>query len=390
MAGKLTAAKIRSLSEPGRYADGGGLYLWIRKSGRRSWLLRIQHDGKRYDLSLGSANHVRLAEARRAAFLKVEAIRGGENPHARKQREREIPNFESAARRVIKERTPSWRNPKTGPQWLHSLETYAFPFIGQHKVNEITAGDIREMLIPIWLEKEETARRVKQRVATILDWSFSMGYRDSEAPMRAIAKGLPGQSFKRKHFKALEYSDAPAFMKTLVEAPSTAGRSALQLAILTGVRSSEVRNMVWEEVDLDKALWSIPAERMKAGVAHVVPLSDQALTILTTRWDMRVNNRPFVFEGAKPGRPLSQMTLLKVLRDMGRQETVHGFRSTFRDWTAETTSTPHEVAEKALAHAISDQSEAAYRRGNLLEKRRLLMNAWADYLFSSIGTEATA
>lgn len=380
--GKLTALKVKKLTKPGRYADGDGLYLWVRKSGNQSWLLRVQHLGKRYDLSLGSVKSTTLAEARRAAFLRREDIRRGLNPYDEKKRLGRIPTFETAALQVISERQPAWKNPKTAAQWLHSLETYAFPTIGHITVNEITSSEIRELLLPIWLEKEETARRVKQRVGTILDWAFSMGYRDTEAPMRAISKGLPTQTFNRNHFKALEYGHAPAFMKTLVDAPPTAGRQALQFAILTGARSGEVRKMSWPEIDFEEELWSIPAQRMKTGSDHFVPLSTPALAILQERARSRTVNSFYVFEGIKTGKPVSQMTMLKVLRDMGLEETVHGFRSTFRDWTAETTNTPHYVAEKALAHKIKNQSEAAYRRGDLLEKRRKLMSDWATYLFS--------
>lgn len=380
--GKLTATGIRNLKEPGRYPDGDGLYFWIRKVGSRSWLLRVQHEGRRQDLGLGSAETVSLADARREAFKMREAIKRGEDPRAEKRRKREIPTFEAAALQVIREREKGWRNHKTAAQWRASLETYVFPSIGGLKVDKITAGDIREVLLPIWLDKEETARRVKQRIGNVLDWAFSMGHRETEAPMRAITKGLPKQSYKRNHFKAMEYSQAPEFMRTLRLANNqTTGRQALQFAILCGVRSGEVRQMEWGEVDLEKRLWTLPPDHTKTAEEHLVPLTEPALAILKDRWDTRTSNRPLVFEGMKAGQPMSDNTMRKVLRDMGlTEETVHGFRSTFRDWTAETTSTPHDVAEKALAHKIKNKVEAAYRRGDLLEKRWALMIAWADYL----------
>lgn len=380
--GKLTATKVKNFKEPGKYPDGDGLYFWIRKNLSRSWLLRVQFEGRRQDLSLGSADDVNLADARREAFKMREAIKRGEDPRAERQRKKAIPTFEAAALQVISEREKGWRNGKTAAQWRSSLETYVFPFIGKLRVDRITAGDIREALIPIWLEKEETARRAKQRIGNVLDWAFSMGHRETEAPMRAITKGLPKQSYKRKHFNAMDYDDAPAFMQTLRLAnDQTTGRQALQFAILCGVRSGEVRQMEWNEVDFEKRLWTMPADHTKTAEEHVVPLTEPAMAILKTRWDNRTNDRPLVFEGAKAGKPMSDNTMRKVLRDMGlEEETVHGFRSTFRDWTAETTSTPHYVAEKALAHTIRNQAEASYRRGNLLDKRTVLMNAWADYL----------
>lgn len=380
--GKLNATKVKSLKEPGKYPDGDGLYFWIRKNLRRSWLLRVQFEGRRQDLSLGSADDMSLADARRAAFKMREAIKQGGDPRAERQRKRVIPTFEEAALQVIGEREKGWRNAKTAAQWRSSLEAYAFPYIGKLRVDRITAGDIREALVSIWLEKEETARRVKQRIGNVLDWAFSMGYRETEAPMRAIAKGLPKQTYKRNHFNAMDYNDAPSFMQTLRLAnDQTTGRQALQFAILCGVRSGEVRQMEWSEVDFEKRLWTLPADHTKTAEEHLVPLTEAALEILTARWDSRTNDRPLVFEGAKANRPMSDNTMRKVLRDMGlKEETVHGFRSTFRDWTAETTSTPHDVAEKALAHKIKNKVEAAYRRGDLLEKRWVLMDAWADYL----------
>lgn len=379
--GKLTATGIRHLNEPGRYTDGQGLLLFVRPDGSRSWVLRLQHEGRRRDFGLGSADRVSLADARRMAFKMREAVKSGVDPIKAKSSNKDIPNFKAAALAVIREKEPAWRDSKSARQWLQSLETYAFPALGRIKVNEVTASQVRDVLVAIWLEKPETARRLKQRIGTILDWAFSKGYRETEAPMRAIGKGLPTQRDRRVHFKALDYTAAPAFMSALNTAPRTTGRQALQFLILTAARSGEVRNAIWSEIDFEKELWVIPAERMKAGVEHVVPLSASALAILKSQMENRTSNRPLIFEGSRPGRPLSDMTLTKILRDMKLDVTVHGFRSCFRDWTAETTATSHEVAEKALAHTIKNQAEAAYRRGSLLEKRRVLMNAWADFLY---------
>lgn len=384
--GKLTAAKIRSLSEPGRYSDGDGLFLEINGRGAASWILRVQSGGKRQDIGLGSAKSVSLKDARAAAYATRQKIAQGIDPVAERKQERiTVPTFREAAVSVHEEHRAAWKNGKHQQQWISTLESYAFPAFGDRPVNEIEGPAIRDVLAPIWLSKPETARRVRQRIATVLDWACAKGFRATEAPMRSIAKGLPRQPKKDRHFAAMSYADVPAFVEKLRERESV-GRVALEALILTAARSGEIRGACWSELDLQNRIWSVPAERMKMGRTHLVPLSDAAVAVFERAKAFKVAASDLVFPGQNVKRPLSDMTLLKILRDMELGATVHGFRSAFRDWVAEQTDYPGEVAEAALAHAVSNKVEAAYRRTDFLDKRRLLMRDWGAFV---CGREAT-
>ncbi|KDA00947.1 tyrosine-type recombinase/integrase [Hyphomonas oceanitis] len=382
--GKLTALSVKAATQPGRYQDGDGLMLVVKPSGSRAWMVRAQVNGVRRDFGLGSAKDVTLAEARSKAAGIRKLYQSGVDPVAARRAAlaalNGIPTFAAAAEIVHEEHTKGWRNAKHEAQWISSLKAYAFPAIGDFRVDEIDAAMIRDMLIPIWLEKPETARRVRQRVGTVLDWAHAKGYRNSDAPMRAVSKGLPRQPKRDSHFAAMPYSEIPDFIKGLPEEPS-AGRLALLFAILTAARSGEVRGATWEEMDTEAATWTVPAERMKARREHIVPLSCAALDLLSDASTLRTGRKGEpVFPGIR-GKPLSDMTLTKALRDAGvAKATVHGFRSSFRDWAAEMTATPGDVVEAALAHTISNRVEAAYRRTNYLDKRRKLMDAWAAFL----------
>ena len=377
--GKLTALKIKAIKEPGRYSDGDGLVLIIAASGAGSWFLRIQAEGKRRDIGLGSLKAVSLASARRAAHNVRTKMAEGIDVVAERRRERlVIPCFRDAAAAVHEEHKLGWKNGKHQKQWLATLETYAFPSLGNKPVNEIEGPAIRDVLAAIWLSKPETARRVRQRIGTVLDWAYAKGFRATEAPMRSLSKGLPRQPRKDGHFAAMPYADVPFFLKRLRERES-AGRVALEALILTAARSGEIRMARWPELDLESGLWSISAERMKMGRAHVVPLAPETVDVFRRAERFRVGASNLVFPGQNVKRPLSDMTLLKVLRDMRAGVTVHGFRSAFRDWVAEQTDYPAEVAEAALAHTVANKVEAAYRQTDFLEKRRSLMAAWALY-----------
>ena len=360
--------------------------LVVRPSGAQSWQLRIQVNGKRRDFGLGSASDVSLADARQKAEELRRQCRSGLDPvaikRAAKAEAEGIPSFEAAARQVHSEHKSGWRNAKHAAQWLSTLDEYAFPYIGQKPVSEIDGPEIRDLLAEIWLSKPETGRRVRQRIGTVLDWAHAKGYRPSEAPMRSVSRGLPRQPKRDNHFAALPYEQLPALMAEL-ESTVSLGRLALRFAILTACRSGEVRGATWAEIDLKQLTWTIPAVRMKAGKEHVVPLSRAALEVLVAAAPFRGRNKEaFIFSG-KPGKPLSDMTLTKVLRDMGHASiTVHGFGSSFRDWAAEQTATPGDVVEAALAHTIRNKVEAAYRRTNYLEKRRVLMEAWGRFATS--------
>ncbi|WP_448206467.1 tyrosine-type recombinase/integrase [Azospirillum sp. sgz302134] len=387
MAKRLTAVQVRNLKEPGRYGDGDGLALVIAADGSRKWVLRLQHEGKRRDFGLGSAADVSLADARDAAEQMRRQVRKGVDPVAEKRKEREAPpktpTFKEAAREVHKEHLPTWKNAKHGAQWLATMERHVFPQLGAIAVDEITGPMVRDVLAEIWLEIPETARRVRQRIGVVLDWAHAKGYRPSEAPMRSISKGLPRQPKEKEHFAALPWQEVPSFIERL-RATTKAGETvklAMEFLILTAVRSGEMRGATWGEFDLGVKLWAIPKERMKAGKAHVVPLSERALAILGRMQELRTDDDPgaLVFQGVRSERAMSDMTLTMVLRRMPAGCTAHGFRSSFRDWAAESTNFPREVAEAALAHAIENRVEAAYRRSDLLEKRRKLMDAWARY-----------
>ena len=381
--GKLTALKVKSLVEPGSYTDGDGLMLVVQPSGAKKWILRITVARKRRDIGLGSFKTTSLADAREAADDLRRKVARGIDPIAERRAERlVVPTFEEAAKAVHKEHKAAWKNGKHQAQWLATLETYAFPTLGTRPVNEIEGPIIRDVLASIWLTKPETARRVRQRIGAVLDWSYAKGFRATEAPMRSLSKGLPRQPKKDGHFEAMPYPNVPSFIEKLRDRASM-GRLALEALILTATRSGEIRLATWDEVDLEAGLWSIPGERMKMGRPHVVPLSAEAINVFRRAETLRIPATNLVFYGQNVKKPMSDMTLLKILRDAKVAATVHGFRSAFRDWVAEATDFPGEVAEAALAHAIPNKVEAAYRRTDFLEKRRALMREWGAYCLGS-------
>lgn len=371
--GKLSATVVKAATKPGRLGDGDGLFLVIQPSGSKSWVCRVQKNGNRRDFGLGSASKVSLSLARERAREIRTWMEMGLDPAFERHKALGIPTFKEAASRVIAAYRKSWRTEKHEQQWLRTLETYVFPYFGKVQVNHITGPMIRRALADIWLSKPETARRVRQRIGTVLDWAYASGYRDSEAPMRAISKGLPRQPKKEGHFAAMPYDKLPAFMVKL-RARESFSRLALEFAILTAARSGEVRGALWDEFDLETRLWTIPGDRMKASREHVVPLTRPAIRIIERCKELRIAKCPLVFPGVRRNSPLSDMTLMKLLREVKEPYTVHGFRSTFRDWVSEETQHQGEVAEAALAHLIANKTEAAYRRGNLLEKRKQLMH----------------
>jgi integrase len=390
--GKLTATKVRALKEPGRYGDGAGLMLVVGTDGSRKWVLRLQAGGKRRDFGLGPAAAVTLAAARAEADRLRQMVRAGLDPVAERNRVADpVPTFAESARRVHSEHRPTWKNKKHAAQWLTSLEVHAFPHFGDVSVADVTGPMVRNALAEIWLTLPETARRVRQRIGAVLDWAHAKGYRASEAPraMLTAGRGLPRQPKNRRHFAALGWKAVPAFLAALDATPHAGEgtKLAVRFLILTAARSGEVRGATWSEIDLDARVWSIPGGRMKAGRPHAVPLSDAAIAVLTQAAEMRITDVPdaLVFPGERRGRPMSDMTLTMALRRMKASCTAHGFRSSFRDWAAEATNFPREVAEAALAHVLADKVEAAYRRSDLLEKRRKMMDAWAGFCVGANG-----
>ncbi len=385
--GRLTATQIRNLREPGRYNDGDGLFLELAGPNRGNWQLRATINGRRRDIGLGSLSVVSLKDAREAAFELRRDIQRGIDPVAeRRRRKVEILTFKKAALRVHAEQKPSWKNGKHQEQWITTLERYAFPLLGNRLVNDIEGPLMREVLLPIWLDKPETARRVKQRIGVVLDWTYANGMRPTEAPTRSLSRVLPKQPRKDAHFAAMPYNELPPFMvhlRTRLSVP----RLALEFLILTAARSGEVRGAKWAEIDLEAGLWTVPASRMKMGRDHIVPLSDAAIDVLERAKPFRAPCTQLVFPGRDIRRPLSDMTLLKILRYAELPYTVHGFRSAFRDWTAEQTSYPGEVAEAALAHTVANRVEAAYRRTKYLDKRRPLMADWGRFCSAACDAE---
>ena len=376
--GTLTATEVKAKRQPGRYGDGDGLFLLVGKGGAKSWMVRVQKDGRRRDIGLGSASKVPLKLARERASQVREQIEAGIDPVAERRKAAGIPTFREAAKLVHAEHKGGWKNDKHQAQWLSTLETYAFAAFGDRSVADIAAAAVRDALAAIWLTKPETARRLRQRIRTVIDWAVAKGYRSTALAMPVIDKALPKQRSKVRHHAALPYAELPEFMPILRERESM-GRLALEAVILTAARSGEVRLATWAEVDLGAATWTVPAERMKAGREHVVPLSPQAVALFERMKAHKRGDSDLVFPGTKRGKPLSDMTLTKALRDMEREVTAHGFRSTFRDWVAEQTTWPADLAEAALAHVVSDKTVAAYQRGSMLDKRRELMAAWADF-----------
>lgn len=377
--GNLTATAVKAAKTAGRYGDGDGLYLIVGESGSRSWMVRVQKDGRRRDIGLGSAKKVSLALARERAALTRSQIEAGIDPVAERRKTAGIPTFREAAALVYTEQRKAWKNKKHNDQWISSLEAYAFPVIGDRAVNQIDGPAVRDILAAIWLNKNETAKRVRQRINTILDWAVAKGYREAPLALSIINKSLPKlPRGHKKHFAAMPYHDVPEFFAQLRDKTSI-GALALRTVVLTAARSGEVRMATWDEVDFEAATWTIPAERMKAAREHIVPLSNAALAVFETAKGHKIAGSAFVFQGTKKGKPLSDMTLTKILRSSELPFTVHGFRSSFRDWVGEETSFAGDVAEMALAHSIKDKTEAAYRRGSMFDKRRILMDNWANY-----------
>jgi integrase len=389
--GKLPPVALQKAMKPGMHADGGGLYLQVTASGAKSWIFRFMLNRRAREMGLGPLHTIPLAEARERARecrkLRLDGINPIEARETKRAEERlaaaTAMKFEQCAERYIAAHRSGWRNRKHAAQWLSTLQAYVYPVFGSLPVQAIDTGLVMKVLEPIWQTKPETASRVRGRIEAVLDWATVRGHRKGENPARwrgHLDKLLPARGKVRKvaHHPALPYADIGNFVAALREQEGVAAR-ALEFLILTAARTSEVIGARWqEEFDLEGKLWTVPADRIKGGKEHRVPLSGAALAIIEAMKEIRESE--FVFPGGRAGKPLSNMAMLKVLERMGRTDlTAHGFRSTFRDWAAERTSYPREVAEMALAHAVGDKVEAAYRRGDLFTKRRRLMEEWARH-----------
>ena len=411
MAGKLTVATVRGLVAkglPARHADGGNLYLAVTVPGTAKWTFRYMLAGKAREMGLGACDPEgkagrTLAEARTDAEAARKLLRGGTDPveqrngaaRAKAETAARAQTFKTVALLHIAAHGEGWRNAKHKAQWASTLETYAFPTLGSMPVADVTTDAVLGVLqqpveaegkrLPLWNVQPETATRLRGRIEAVLSYAAARGWRGGDNPARwrgHLSAMLPARAkvAKVQHHPALPWQEMGAFMVRLRGLHATAAR-ALEYAILTGCRTGEVLGVRWSEVDMEGAVWTVPAERMKVGREHRVPLSTAALIVLRGLLPLRPEaGDGYVFPGQINGKPLSSMAMLMLLRRMDRADlTAHGFRSTFRDWTEEATSTPHTVAEMALAHTIGNKAEAAYRRGDLMQKRAALMQEWADY-----------
>lgn len=372
---KLTARKVETLKEPGHYVDGDGLALVIGKRGGKSWVLRTMMRGKRRDMGLGGVSWVSLAEAREKAREYRKIAREGGDPIDAQKTSSDCPTFEEAARKVHAEQIVSQsRNAKHSAQWINTLHTYAFPYIGKKQISEVTQSDVLRVLSPIWTEKAETARRVRQRIRTVMDWARTAGHFEGVNPVEGVERGLPKQRDKVKHHTAMPWIELPTLLPQL---GTSAAAHALHFLILTAARTGEVIGARWSEINMEEKLWIIPEGRMKAKREHRVPLSPEAINVLE---HVKGLGDEFVFPGQKHGRGLSNMAMTQLMRRINHGDvTVHGFRSSFRDWAEERGGMPREIAELSLAHEVGNATERAYRRSDLLEKRRKLMERWARF-----------
>jgi integrase len=378
---RLSYATIRNLKEAGSYGDGNGLYLKVDKSGAKRWFQRIVIQGKRRDIGLGSAALVSLAEAREQALQHRKVARSGEDPIAAKRRSTGILTFEETAKRVHKLSEPTWRNAKHGQQWINTLTAYAFPTIGSKRIDTVTNADVLAVLMPIWTVSEETARRVKQRIGTVMKHAMAEGWR-TDNPAEAITKALPRHDrSKVVHRLALPCRAVSHAIATVKASNATqATKLAFEFMVLTATRPSESLKARWSEFNIDAGLWTIPAARMKAKKEHCVPLSKRCLAIMGEARILRQAESDLVFPGTKKDRPLSENTLSKLMKQLNIAAVPHGFRSSFRDWAGDETTHAREVIEFCLAHVTKDKSEAAYARSSLLAKRSKVMSDWSAYL----------
>ena len=384
---RLTAVSIRT-KPPGRHADGNGLYLVVDPSGARRWIWRGLIYGRRSDLGLGSVSLVSLAAARLNAMTIRQVARVGGDPRVDRQQARTVvPTFDAAARAVHAAHSATFKNTKHRDQWITSLENDVFPIIGDRPVNQISTADVLRVLSPIWLTKAETARRVKQRMEVVFDWAKASGFMQGDNPTEGLTKVLPKHKGDKEHHAALPYQAVPAFLDTLRTRPrlSPSVRRGLELLVLTATRTNELRGATWDEINFDTATWTVPAARMKNSRVHQIPLSARALELLRDGYAER-GDSPWICQGPTPRQPFSDKAFRAAIgRLTTTPVTVHGFRSSFRDWSAERTNIPRDVCEAALAHTLRDKTEAAYKRTDLFEKRRDLMALWAQFVTSTPG-----
>lgn len=382
----LSAVFVKTVKEPGRYSDGPGghgLSLLVKPGWRgrmtKSWSQRLRLNGRAFNVGLGSYPVITLARARELALENRRAVAEGVDPRTPPEA---VPTFAEAVDKVIAERSASWKNPKTAKRWRSRLDTYAIPTLGSKAVTEITTADVIAVLSPIWVEKPETGRQVRENTSVIMEWVIGQNHRSDNPASKAILKSLPKQSQRVQHFRALPHGEVgPAIHRMRATDGHPTTKLAFEFIACTAARSGEARLATWREMNLEARMWTVPAARMKNGLEHRVPLSQAALEVLERA--RQFNDASGLVFPSERGKPMSDSTISKLLRDNKVGTTPHGLRSSFRDWAAECTDVPREIAEFALAHVVGDEAELAYRRTDYFERRRKLMEDWAEYLLGS-------
>jgi len=373
----LTEKAIKA-AKPGRHYDAAGLLLRVSPAGGKYWVQRLTVRGRRLELGLGNADIVTMQEARDIAHENRRRARAGDDIITARRKGRTVPTFREAAEKVAELHRPTWRSSKHADDFINSLTMYVHPLLGDRKVSDISTADVLAVLSPIWLTKAETARRVKQRMGTIFKWGMAKGWR-SDNPAEAVSEALPAQARDKTHFRSLPYDEVAGCIAAVRDSKAwLATKAAIEFTILTAARSGEVRNATWAEIDLERGVWTVPAIKMKMKREHRVPLSTRAQEVLAEVRQVQ-DATGLVFPSPR-GKTLSDMTLSKLVKELGFDVHVHGFRSSFRQWCQERTSFPAEVAEAALAHSSGDEVVRAYARSDLFERRREMMQAWGDYL----------
>ena len=383
---KLTSLAIKKLKTPGRYSDGNNLYLKIEDTGSRRWILRLTINGKRRDMGLGSFSFINLADARELASQYNKLAKSGIDPIQERLKEKgQQITLKECTYKVHALNKPIWKTDLLARQWINSFEHHVFPIIGHLTISQIQSVDIMNVLTPIWNTKHDTAKKLKQRLRVVFKWCRAQGYFTGDNPVELAEMALPRLKLNKKHHKYLPYDQLPDFIKKLKDTPIIlSNKLAIEFAILTAGRTSEILKAQWDEIDFSNKLWTIPKDRMKANKEHIVPLSDRSIAILKES-QKNYPNAKYIFPSElNLEKPLSSNTMLfAIQKRMNTNVTTHGMRTSFKVWASEVTNFQNEVSEMALSHSIPNKVEAAYRRGNLLEKRRLLMQCWVDYLYKA-------
>ena len=377
---QVTHNELKAITEPGHYRAGDTLYLYVTATGSKSWVQRLTIHGKRRDIGLGSFKLITLAKARQRAHDNRVLVAEGGDPLAEK-RKAQIPTFGKAALQTYEALKPRWRNGKHTKNWIQIMTKYAIPIIGNDPIDKVGREDVLRILTPLWTKRPETARRLRQKMRAVFRWAQAHGFIENNPAGEMIDGALPKQPAIKEHFRALHYRDVAGALDTIeASGASIAAKLALRMLILTAARSGEIRGAEWAEIDLENRAWEIPASRMKSTRPHRIPLSDEAIKVLEQARILRDKSGLVFPSASRPGKALSDMTMTKILRTTGLAElaTVHGFRSSFRDWCADT-GKPREIAEAALAHVVGGV-EGSYFRSDLFDRRRALMSQWADYI----------